>query len=116
MLFDECEGRVVDEAMVDRAIAWMGVNVNALAQAIANRQHLEQWLKVVEATEKGKYREEAAHVQEREARASTAYRTALDAFKTASGEEQRLRYTWQLADTVIACWQTKSANTRRAVL
>jgi hypothetical protein len=109
-------GMTVDEAAVDRAIAWMGGNVNSLAQAIANRQHMEQWLKVVEATEKAKRREEPAHVQERDARASDDYKLALEAFKTASQEEQRLRYTWQLADTVIACWQTKSANTRRAVI
>jgi hypothetical protein len=101
------------EEASERALAWMSRNTGALAQAIANRQHTEQWIKAVEAMEKSKSATEAAHVQEREARASDAYRDALEAFKEASKEEQKLRYTWQLCLTVIDVWRTKCANERR---
>jgi len=101
------------EEMVERALGWQSSNVAALAQAIANKQHVEQWLKVVEAQEKAKHKEEAAHVQEREARASTPYQAAVAAFRDAVREEQRLRYTWQLTETLIEVWRTKCANDRR---
>ena len=110
----EGEGRVVDEAMVERALGWMSRNITTLSQAIANRQHLDQWVKAVEATEKSKHKAEPAHVQEREARSSEAYKGALDVFKDCVAEEQRLRYTWQLAETVIDLFRTKCANERRA--
>jgi type II secretory pathway component HofQ len=101
------------EEMVERALGWQSSNVAALAQAIANKQHVEQWIKVVEAQEKAKHKEEAAHVQEREARASAPYQAALEAFRDAVREEQRLRYTWQLTETVVEVWRTRCANERR---
>jgi|KBSMisStaDraftv2_1062788.scaffolds.fasta_scaffold00198_24 ribulose 1,5-bisphosphate carboxylase large subunit-like protein len=101
------------EELVEQALSWMGSNTGALAQAIANRQHLEQWIKSVEAEQKAKWKAEPAHVQEREARASEQYRSALGAFQTASSEEQRLRYTWTFAETVIDVFRTKCANERR---
>lgn len=101
------------EELVERALNWMSTNVGALSQAIANRQHVEQWIKTVEAEQKSLHKSDAAHVQEREARASQEYRDALDAFQDAVKIEQKLRYTWQLADTVIDVWRTKAANERR---
>jgi type II secretory pathway component HofQ len=103
------------EEMVERALGWQSSNVAALAQAIANKQHVEQWIKVVEAQEKSRHTTEAAHVQEREARASVPYKAALEAFRDAVREEQRLRYTWQLTETLIEVWRTKCANDRRTM-
>ena len=101
------------EETVDRALAWMSSNVAALSQAIANKQHVEQWIKVVEATEKGKWKGEPAHVQEREARASTEYKTALVAVHDAIVAEQKMRYTWEFCETVVDVWRTKCANERK---
>jgi len=108
------EGRLVPtEETCERALSWMSKNTGALSQAIANRQHTEAWIKAVEAIEKAKHGGEPAHVQEREARASPAFKGALEAYRDASVEEQRLRYTWQLAMTVLDVWRTKCANERR---
>lgn len=102
-----------DLQSVSKALDWMSRNVDALSQAVADRQHMENWIKVVEAQEKARNKSEPAHAQERDARASAAYGTALEAFRDASRREQKLRYTWQLCQTVIDVFRTKSANERR---
>ena len=101
------------EEVVERALGWMSSNIANMAQSISNRQHMEQWIKTVEAQEKAKRKADPAHVQEREARASDDYRIAVDAFRDASFEEQKLRYTWQFAETVIEVWRTRCANERK---
>ena len=103
----------VTEEVYERALAWMSRHTGTLAQAIAKRQHTEAWIKAAEAIEKSKRGGEPAHVQEREARSSEAYRIALEGYRDASQEEQRLRYIWQLGITVIDIWRTKCANERK---
>jgi ribulose 1,5-bisphosphate carboxylase large subunit-like protein len=112
VLFDG-EEMIVDEKTMQMAFGWMSRNPEALAQSIATRQHVEAWLKVVEATEKGKWKGEAANVQEREARSSEAYKLALVAVHDATAAEQKLRYTWQLCETAVDIWRTKCANERK---
>ena len=104
---------VVTEERMQRALGWMEDNLSALALAIAHRQHMEQWIKTVEAQEKAKHKEEPAHVQEREARASEPYRLAIEAFRDASASEQRLRFFKDYAEIVIDVWRTQCANTRK---
>jgi len=101
------------DASVARAMGWQSVNSNELGQSVADRQHAEQWIKVVEAQEKAKLKGEPANVQEREARCSEAYRLALEAYRDASAHEQKLRYTWEFAQTVADVWRTKCANERK---
>jgi hypothetical protein len=101
------------EDTVERAMFWQQHNAKRIGEAIAQRQHLEQWLKVVEAQEKAKHKEEPAHVQEREARSSEAYRHALEAYRDASAIEQTFRFVDKFANTVIDVWRTKCANERR---
>ena len=113
MIFDGEQGREVTEADVERCLAWMSNNHGKLAQAIAERQHMEQYIKVVEAEQRALHAGEPAHAQERNARASQAYKDALDAYRDASKEEQRYRDLWQLADTVIEVWRTRCANERK---
>jgi len=113
VIFDEVEGRPVTEADVERCLAWMSANAAVLAQAIADRQHTEQFIKVVEAEQRTLHADQAAHVQERNARASRAYEAALEAYRDASKSEQRYRYLWQLAETVIDVWRTRCANERK---
>jgi len=110
---DEPEGRDVTEADVNRCLGWMSRNVNKLAQAIADRQHLDAYCKVVEAQQRALHAGEAAHVAEREARASQQYKDALEAYRDASKEEQTMRYYWQLAETCIDIWRTRCANVRK---
>ena len=112
MVFDG-EEMIVDEQTMQKAIGWQGRNLHSVPQAIATRQHVEAWLKVVEATEKGKWKGEPAHVQEREARASTEYKTALVAVHDAIVAEQKMRYTWEFCETVVDVWRTKCANERK---
>jgi len=102
-----------DESSVRKVMGWMSRNTTALGQAVANRQHTEAYIKVVEAQEKAKHKDEAAHAQEREARTSEAYHLALEAFRDASATEQKLRYTWDFCETVIDVWRTKCANERK---
>lgn len=111
-MFD-ADRREVDDAAMERALGWMSKNIDALSEAISQRQHLEQFLKTVEAQQKAKHKGEPANVQEREARSSDEYIAVLEGFKDASRREQKLRYGWQLAQTVVDVWRTQAANQRR---
>ena len=114
MIFeDEPEGREITEDDVNRSVGWMARNVEKLAQAIADRQHTDGYLKVVEAEQRALHAGEAAHIAEREARGSQQYKDALLAFRDASKQEQRMRYYWSLAETVIDVWRTRCANVRK---
>lgn len=112
-MFDDADQREVDDAAMQKALGWMSNNINGISEAIAHRQHLEQYVKSVEAQQKARWADQPANVQERNARASDEYVAALDGFKEASEREQKLRYRWQLAQTVIDVWRTACANQRR---
>lgn len=112
-LFGEDDRREVDDAAMERALGWMSKHVDDVSQAIAQRQHLEQYVKSVEAQQKSRWAGEPANVQERNARASIEYINTLEAFREASFREQKARYQWQLAQTVIDVWRTQQANHRR---
>lgn len=112
-LFSDDERREVDDAAMERALGWMSKHVDDVSQAIAQRQHLEQYVKSVEAQQKMRWADAPANVQERNARGSDEYVAVLEAFKEASFREQRARYQWQLAQTVIDVWRTQQANHRR---
>lgn len=113
-LFGDNDRREVDDAAMERALGWMAKHIDDLSEAIAQRQHLEQFIKSVEAQQKAKFKDSPANVQEREARASAEYIGALEAFKEASFKEQKARYQWQLAQTVVDVWRTNQANLRRS--
>jgi hypothetical protein len=104
--------RSVTEADVERAVNWMRENVVALAQARAERQHVEAWVKVIEAEEQTIHAGEPAYAQQREARASQRYKDGLNALRDAVKAEEELKYRWQLAQTVCEIWRTMEASRR----
>lgn len=86
------------------------------ATAEATRTRLDHWRKVVlaeqmqEAERRGVT---AIAAQEREARASQAYKDAIDALESATEQSLRLNDERLMARTWAAAWQTERADQRK---
>ena len=106
---------MTDEQTVERALDWMMENVNRLAQATANRKHLDDYKKVKWATLVLKAPEGTVAFKEAWATAHDDYSELLDGLKVAVQEEAELKNLFTIAEAKIEVWRTIQANSRAGV-
>jgi len=97
------------------AIDFMIANSKKYAQAKANRIYVEEYRKVMKA-ELCKQALvagiEAVNAQEREAHSDPAYKSHLEAIRSAVEEEERLRWMMVAAQARIDVWRSMEASNR----
>lgn len=98
---------------VDRALNYLRDNAVPAAQARAENEYLEHWVKVVLAEEMQQNPQQPVSAQERDARASVRFLQALQALKEAKVSDYTHRFMREAAAAKIEAWRTQE-STRRA--
>ena len=108
------EQRTISDEQLQAALDWLREAASGAAKARADRLYMEEWLPTLrsriaaECIQAG----ESAAKSEIIARASPAYKEALDAFKTAVEIDEKFRWRRSAGDAVLSAWQTMNANNR----
>ena len=97
---------------IEKALDFMRDNAGKLAEAKANRVHLEQFRKSKKALLMRQV-EGPQHVRESYAYAHPSYIEILDGLKAAVEEEERLKWMMIAAQTKCDIWRTVQASNRR---
>ena len=107
---------MIDEQSMERALEWMMDNVTKLAQATANRKHLEDYKKVKLAMLIQEA--PAGTVSSREAWATSHedYEEVLQGLRAAVEQEAELKHMFTIAEARIEVWRTIQANNRAGVV
>lgn len=102
---------MIQDHEIERAVDWLRDNAEPAAQARANREHLDKFLKTkVALLSNGLSGSEA--MRTREALAHPEYLECLEGYKQAVFEDERMRNLRVAAEAKISLWQTQSANSR----
>lgn len=103
---------MIQEADIDRALAYLRDNSDKDAQARAERLYMEQWIKTALAQAMADANAPSVAAAEMGARTSDTYVSALAAYKQAIFEDERRRFLRSAAETKIEAWRTMSSNER----
>lgn len=103
------------EPKADKALRFLHEEAMAHAQARANADYLENWVKVEKARIMALFVGMSNAAAEAEALRHPAYLEALQAKKIADEIHYTNVFKRQAADAIIGAWQTASANERRSV-
>lgn len=100
------------ESDVQKAVDYLRESAHKAAQARAEQEYMEAFLKVVLAEEMATHIGVSKAEAEMKARASQKYRETLNAYKEAVRVFNEYYFGREAASAVINAWQTKSANER----
>lgn len=103
---------MITDDEVERACTYLSESSRKAAKARANRLHLDDFTKHLEATLKKEHMELAGNAQEREARADDRYRLHLEAVGIAVEEDCYNTYMREAASARIEVWRTQCSNER----
>lgn len=98
---------------VEAAIDWLRDKASVAAKARADRVYMEAWVKTALAQEMQKQPTGSTAAQERDARCSVGYLSALQALKEAVEADEKYRFLRAAAEARIEAYRTFEA-TRRA--
>lgn len=101
----------VDE--VSDALAYLNDSAEKAAQARAELDYVEVWLKIVLAEEMQRFPGQPISAQERDGRASLRYIKAAEALRQASAKYHEFLFRRQAASAKLDAWRTQE-STRRA--
>ena len=102
-------------ARAERANDFIRDKAGEYGMMVANRENLDEALKVTEARLMNSCNEKAEHAKKSYARSHPEYQTILDGRKVAREEELKLRYHLQAAQNQFEMWRSwNSANKRGA--
>jgi type I site-specific restriction-modification system R (restriction) subunit len=104
----------ISEEQVEKALDYLRDSAEEAAEARAQRSHLEDYVKSLEAilmkeSDDGKT---SAAIQKRNALSHTKYLEMLVALREAVKRDEKYRYMRGAAQARIDAWQTLSANYR----
>lgn len=97
----------------ERAVDWLRNNATQIGEARATRVYLEQWVKTVKARVMVEQIGLSNAAAEAVALASESYSQALEAYRDAVREDERLRFLATAAEAKLEFWRSQEA-TRRA--
>ncbi|MBA2348780.1 MAG: hypothetical protein H0V81_10845 [Solirubrobacterales bacterium] len=105
---------MIDDAALFRALEWLKDNAKPAAEARAERLFIEEQLPhlrariAVECMAAG----DSAAAADMKAKASDAYKIALDGLRAAVEKDEYMRFQRTRADAIIEIWRSLSANQR----
>lgn len=97
---------MINEDDVGRAIQWLIDNASKAAEARAQREHMDEYRRVLRAQLMRERADLPLAAQEREAMADERYVAHLDALKTAIEADERFRWLRAAAETKCSVWQS----------
>lgn len=103
---------MITDAYIEKALDFIRDNAPALAQAKANRVHLEEFRKTKKAILFREAPEGTIQAREAYAYSHAEYIELIDGLKAAVEEEERLRWLMKAAEFKIDVWRTQQANNR----
>ncbi len=103
---------MITEKHIEKALEFMRDNAQALAQAKANRVHIEQYRKSLKALKFIEAPEGTIADRENYAYSHPEYIELLDGLKAAVEEEERLKWMMAAAEAKVEVWRTQQANAR----
>ncbi len=105
---------MVDDEQLEKALDWLRENANRAAKARADRLYCEEWLPALRATIAVECMAagDSASAADMKAKASDAYKIALNGFKAAVEEDERMRWLRTRAESLVEIWRSGQANRR----
>lgn len=100
------------ESDVQKAVDYLRETAHKAAQARAEQEYTEAWIKVVLAEEMARYASMSRVEADMHAKTSPNYKAALMAHRDAVKAFNEYLFGREAASAVINAWQTKSANER----
>jgi hypothetical protein len=97
---------------VETAVDWLRDNAKAAGRARANRDHLDNYSKVVKSRLMAERLSEPLGGQERYAYSHPEYEKHLDGLRVAIEEDEAMRWLMKAAEAKIEVWRTQQANLR----
>ena len=105
----------IKEADVERALHWLTENAGAAAKARAERQYVEDYLRVIKSHIMREHAAAPGFVQEREAYADARYLQHLEAIRQAVEIDEKMRFLRAAAEAKIDAWRTMCSNERQKI-
>jgi rhamnose utilization protein RhaD (predicted bifunctional aldolase and dehydrogenase) len=102
----------ISDASLERALDWLRDNAEAIGQAKADSVATARMREHVLALEMKRHSELPVSAQEREAKASKAYRQAIIEEAKAAGAYETMRAMREAAALKIEAWRSEQANFR----
>ena len=103
---------MITDEEVEKAISWLRDNAKKAGIVAAQREHMDEWLKVEKARLMGLFVGLSNAAAEAEALRHTAYMDAVNARDTAIAADVEMRWLKSAAEAKIECWRTMSSNLR----
>lgn len=98
----------------EKAVDFLRDNARKAAQAIANREYLDEYRKVIKAQIMREHDDKPLGAQEREAGADPRYDAHLKTLRDAVEQAEYMKWMMKAAEVKFDLWRTQSANERRA--
>ena len=105
---------MIPDDHAEKAVDYLRDTARSAAQARAERLYMEQWIKTVLAQEQAKAAGGSVAASEIQARDSTAYKDALEAYRDAIQADEEFRFLREAAMAKLEAWRSQSANERAA--
>lgn len=105
---------MITDDQAEAAVEYLKTSAISAAQARANRIYLEQWIKTVLAQETAKSGHKTATERDTEARSSSPYLAALQAYREAVEADEKHRFLREAAVAKVEAWRTLCSNARAA--
>lgn len=106
---------LLPDSEIDDAFHWLHDSVDALAEARAQRLHLEDYAKTLKSKIMKEHPELPVAAQEREAYASVRYEEFLEGLKIARRKDEKLRGLRDIKLALIDAWRSASSNRRAQI-
>ena len=97
---------------VEAAVDWLRDNAKAAGRARANREHLDNYSKVVKSRLMGERLSEPVNAREQHAYGHSEYEKHLEGLRVAIEEDEAMRWLMKAAEAKIEVWRTEQANLR----
>lgn len=97
---------MIEQQDAERALDWLMANAGKAAQARAEREHLDEYKKVLRARLMREAGDVPATVQERQAMSDPQYAEHLEALKVAIEVDEKYRWLRSAAELKISLFQS----------
>ncbi len=106
--------QVISDEQLQKALDWLREAASGAAKARAERLYIEEFLPALRAriAQEGINAGMSAASADIAAKASDAYRNALEGFRAAVETDELFRWRRSSADAVLSAWQSTNANLR----
>ena len=103
---------MISDESIEQALDYLKANAQKAAQAKAEREYMEAYLKVIKSELMSEVVNESIGAQERHAYSHERYKEHLKALREAIALDERQRFMRNAAEAQIEAWRTMCSNNR----